>query len=79
MAWADVPAKLAKYRTIQYGGDVEADKLLNAFGVFGGDEDLVMVPSYRRAEFEEKLDYRLGACEQLVTSKAWSPEMLRKV
>lgn len=78
MAWEDVPAKLAHYRTLEYEADVNADRLLANFGVFD-DADLDMIPVYKRAEFEEQLDYRIGACENLAVSVGWSPEKLRKV
>ncbi len=77
MSWEQVPAKLTEYRNIEYGGDVAADRLLAAYGVLDGD--INMIPAYRRDAFEDDLDYRLGACRELVKSKAWSPDTLRKV
>ena len=78
MAWENVPAKLAQYREMEYGGDDVADRLLADFGVFA-DEDLDMIPAYRRQEFEDQLDYRMGACANLTDSGGWTPEKLRKV
>jgi hypothetical protein len=77
MAWADVPAKLEKYRDQDYGGDDQADKLIEAYG--GRDPrtgvlDVNNVMENYRQGFEEELDYRIGACENLETSKAWKPK-----
>jgi hypothetical protein len=78
MSWNDVPAKLAQYRTIEYGGDAVADQFRNNYGILS-DADLDMLPVYKRVEFEAELDYRIGACENLSGSKAWRPETLRQV
>lgn len=84
MAWEDVPAKLAEYRTIEYGGDENADRLLAAFygwqpqsnpRVYG----IEYVPEKLHAEFEDALDYRLNACRELVRSRAWDKEKIRRV
>lgn len=77
MAWEDVPAKLAKYRAMEYGGDKEADRLIKSFFILS-DEDIDMIPVEHRADFEAQLDYRIGACENLASSVGWSKEKLRQ-
>ena len=84
MPWADVPAKMVEYRAIEYGGDEQADKLCAAF--YGWQPNVTprvyseeYVPERLRGAFEEALDYRLGACRELVTSRGWSREKLRRV
>lgn len=72
MAWADVDAKMARYIEIEYGGLDNAARLLAAFNADTTDE----VPVHRRDEFEEQLDYRLGACENLVRSRGINPKKL---
>lgn len=78
MAWSEVPAKLSKYRSQEYGGDEQADKLLGQFFIHS-DADIDMIPAYKRDDFERELDHRQSACDNLATSRAWSPAMLRKV
>lgn len=84
MAWADVPAKLEKYRTMQYGGDRQADATLAAHAgvrVVGNTVtySIDYVPDSEKVPLEQELDYRIGACEQLEVSRGWSKDMLRKV
>lgn len=74
MAWADVPAKFAQYQTIEYGGEEAAERLLAAYHVSEVGDVLVDL----REDFENDLDYRLGACENLVSSKAIHPRALMK-
>lgn len=78
MSWDQVPSKLAKYRTLEYSDDATVDQFRNNYGILS-DADLDMLPVYKRIEFEAELDYRIGACENLAASKAWTPDMLRKV
>lgn len=78
MSWPQVPAKLAQYRSIEYGGNDIADRFIKDFGILH-DSDLDMVPLYKRAEFEAELDYRIGACLNLATSTGWRPDKLRQV
>lgn len=85
MAWQDVPAKMTEYRAIEYGGDANADKLLAAYfgwrNLPGGGREYSeeYVPERLRPDFEVALDYRLGACRNLVKSRGWSGEKLRQV
>lgn len=72
MAWEDVPAKMARYIDIEYGGLDNAARLLANFKADTVDE----VPVQLRVEFEEQLDYRLGACENLVRSRAINPKRI---
>lgn len=72
MAWEDVPAKMARYIDIEYGGLDNAARLLAKFKADTVDE----VPVQLRVEFEEQLDYRLGACENLVRSRAINPKRI---
>lgn len=68
MAWADVPKKLENYDKEEYAPDDASSKLLFEFGAVTVER----VPELRREEFEEALDYRLGACINLRNSKAAS-------
>ena len=70
MAWIDVPAKLTQYDGEEYADDDAVSKLLNLFGADTVDD----VPEHRREEFEEVLDYRLGACVNLAKSRAVRPK-----
>lgn len=85
MAWEDVPAKMAEYRAIEYGGDANADSLLAAFYGWRTNADLSRtyseeyVPEKLRAEFGDALDHRLEACRNLTKSRAWTPDELRRV
>lgn len=72
MAWADVPAKLAEYETIDYGGEENARRLLAAYSA----SILADVPELLRPDFEADLDYRLGACKNLIASRAIDPNKL---
>lgn len=78
MAWADVPAKLAKYDQEPYAdnsqGTSASFKLLASFHVETPDQ----IISELRDEFESQLDYRLGACENLRKSKGWRGDKLRQ-
>lgn len=65
MAWSDVPDKMAQYAALTYAPDDAEASLLLYFGA----ETLDDVPEHRREEFEEALDYRLEACQNLATSK----------
>jgi len=76
MAWDDVPSKMAVYRTIQYGGDVAADRLLAAYVPYPYELILTNVPVARRADFEADLNYRFAACKNLSTSVAWNPKTM---
>lgn len=83
MAWEDIVTKLALYRTLEYGGNEQADKVIvNHYGVTFDPIDDAMsaatVPLNQRDDMEADLDYRIGACENLEESRAWSPDMLRK-
>lgn len=77
--WADVPAKLADYDAQPYAdnsnGTSASYKLLRSFDANTAEE----VPENRRIEFEEQLDYRLGACKNLAKSKGWRKDKLNKV
>ncbi len=66
MAWTDVPAKMIQYDLEAYAPTNATQTLLNEFSVTTVDD----VPESRRTEFEEALDYRLGACQNLAKSKA---------
>lgn len=84
MAWVDVPAKLAGYRTMEYGGDRQADALLAAYGGIrrNGNEavySLDFVPPSEQKPLEDELDYRIGACENLAKGRGWSREQLNQV
>lgn len=85
MAWADVPAKLAGYRTMEYGGDRQADALLAAYGGIrrnadgSADYSLVYVPDSEKTPLEQELDYRIGACENLAKGRGWSRNQLNQV
>jgi len=78
MAWVDVPAKLAQYDEEPYAdnsNDTTASfKLLASFHV----ETLEQILPGLRDEFEEQLDYRLGACVNLRKSKGWKGDKLNK-
>lgn len=80
MSWAEVPAKLAIYRTMAYSNDEQADKLIAAF--YGkrltdnkGNYELSInyIPVSLQPDFEEALDYRMAACTNLANSVAWKP------
>lgn len=79
MAWADVPAKLAQYDEEPYAdnsnGTTASFKLLAAFHVTQPSQILEGL----RQEFEEQLDYRLGACINLRNSKGWHGKVLNQV
>lgn len=84
MAWVDVPAKLAGYRTMEYGGDTQANSLLAAYGGMRRVEDdvtysLDFVPDSEKAPLEAELDYRIGACENLAKGRGWSRNQLNQV
>lgn len=72
MAWDDVPAKLARYASIEYGGEENARRLVVSFNV----GTILELPEEMHEEFEQALDYRLGACENLVRSKAIDPRKM---
>jgi hypothetical protein len=78
MAWADVPAKLAQYDAEEYAdnsnGTTASFKLLASFHVTAPEQILEGL----RLEFEEQLDYRLGACINLRKSKGWHGKVLRQ-
>lgn len=78
MAWADILARLAHYRTLEYEANVNADRLIRSFGATS-DAEIDMIPVYRRDEFEQQLEYRIGACENLAASGGWSGDKLRQV
>jgi hypothetical protein len=69
MAWEDVPAKLAQYDTTLYAPENAAAKLLALYQA----TKLSEVAVDQREDFEDKLDYRLGACLNLAASKAIRP------
>lgn len=77
MAWEDVPAKLDEYEAAEYAPPDARGALIRAYSN-GQSEDIADIPEHRRVEFEEQLDYRLGACLNLAASRAWTPDMLRK-
>lgn len=84
MAWADVPAKLAGYRTMEYGGDRQADAVLAAHAGMRrvGDDvtySLDFVPDSEKAPLEDELDYRISACENLAKGRGWSKAALNQV
>lgn len=72
MAWEDVPEKFEKYENIDYGGEENARRLLAAYSASA----LADVPELLRPDFEADLDYRLGACKNLVASRAVDPNKL---
>jgi hypothetical protein len=77
MAWADVPAKLALWSGKEY---YMTDGIARLIADYDGHfSDPSSVPVEKRAEFEERLDYYLGATDNLAASVAWTPEMLRRV
>jgi len=65
MAWSDVPAKLATYAAEEYAPPNADVKLLWEFDALTVDA----VPEHRREEFEQALDYRLGACQNVKASR----------
>ena len=65
MAWSDVPAKLSEYEDEEYAPPRARERLLAAFDA----TRLSDVAVERRVEFEEALDYRLGACVNLRKSR----------
>lgn len=73
MSWADVPTKYAQYVAEPYADENAGPKLLAFFKA----ETLADVPVLRRAEFEEMLDYRLGACVNLRGSVAINPKAFK--
>lgn len=80
MSWADVPAKLASYRTMEYSNNEQADKLIDTYGgkritdKYGNYVRSVdYIPANRQADFEAELDMRIGACGNLSDSVAWKP------
>lgn len=81
MAWADVPAKITKYNSLEYADDTKgttpSEKLVRQFtnGVSGTDINLIS--GWAREDFEQQLDYRIGACENLAKSRAIDPKKLR--
>lgn len=79
MSWADVPTKIAQYDAETYAdnsnGTTASFKLLASFGA----ATLADIPPHQYADFEEKLDYRLGACINLRNSRAWPVEWLRAI
>ena len=78
MAWEDVPAKLAQYDEEPYAdnsnGTTASFKLLASFHVTDPEH---IIPQLRQ-EFEDQLDYRLGACVNLRNSRGWPGEVLRR-
>ena len=76
MAWADVPAKLVEWSLKEYYMTDGIGRLVADYG--GKGEDPQSVPPGKRVEFEERLDYYLGATDNLKASVAWTPEMLRR-
>lgn len=81
MAWADVPAKFEQYMTIDYGGAANATNLVRRYVPFdtGKAATLDNIPVDKREDFESDLDYQLGACKNLVTSRSWHPQPVRKL
>lgn len=84
MAWEDVPAKVETLMNIEYGGEAQVNATIAAYdGVqnIGGvmNYEVNAVPLNKRAEFEAALDYRIGACQNLIKSKAWPKDALRQV
>lgn len=77
MAWEDVPAKATAYNTEPYSyaqeGETATQRLIREF-TNGQGTTLDDVPVERRGEFEEQLDYRLGACENVDRARAWKPK-----
>jgi len=76
MEWAGVPSLLDQYDSMEYadntGGSTASQKLVRSFT--GGTDDIADVPVERRVEFMEQLEYRMGACANLATSRAWKPK-----
>lgn len=76
MDWSDVPQALNNYDSMTYAdntnGTTAGQKLVRSFT--NGSDDLNAVPVDRREEFMEQLVYRMGACENLVNSRAWRPK-----
>lgn len=73
MSWATVPAKFAEYQENEYGGVENARRLLVRFTP---TNVLANVPVSLQEEFERQLDYQLGACRELVKSRAIDPKKL---
>ena len=71
MTWADVPAKLAQLDAEEYTDDTQGTsasyKLLRSFNV---DSVSALTDPIAQVEFEQQLDYRLGAMVNLRKSKA---------
>lgn len=76
MAWNDVPAKLAVYGAVQYGGPEAVERLLAAYVPYPYPLVVENVPVIRRDDFEADLDYRFGACKNLSQSVAWNPKTM---
>lgn len=85
MAWEDVPEKIIAYDAEEYAdntkGTTASQKLIGKYSPFtrtwnGPSIPLETVPVARREEFEEELDYRLGAVINLRESRAIRPELL---
>ena len=74
MSWLEVPAKLVAYANEPYAPDDAITQLFRAYGVPRNSP--ADVPENMREEFEARLDYRLGACINLRTSRAIDPKRL---
>lgn len=77
MAWEDVPTKLAQYDEATYAPNREGMTASNALLLEFDVTQVSDLPVHRRTEFEDALDYRLGACVNLASSRAW-PNLGRK-
>ena len=65
MAWSDVPAKLAAYAAEEYAPPNADEVLLREYGALAVSD----VPEHLHEEFEQALDYRLGACQNVKASR----------
>lgn len=80
MAWEDVPAKLVAYDAEEYAdnsnGTSASYKLVAKYTALGAVINITNIPAFRREDFEEELDRRLGAVINLRKSRAVRPEKL---
>ena len=75
MAWSDIPQKIAVLEAEPYYAANTVKNLIKAYGgtQLNGPDSVDLIPDYRRADFEEQIDYYTEACKNLFNSRAVRP------